>query len=239
MGVLEGFFERWRGKPEGLLFVAGLLGFAAVLVELGLAWLWDPRWGAGLALMVALENVVGREGAIPLASQEHVPAWLIAQVSFLQDLAVVGLAFPVFLYLLGRFHDRDNLLMRRLRRIERSAHARRHLVDRWGAVGIFLFMIVPFLLNGPLVGAILGRLAGMHNKALLAPVVLATAAAATAWAYGYDRLYRVVDGVDSRLTFALTALILAVVLTLMLVGELSSERAEQAEVERVETLARK
>ncbi|HLF16478.1 MAG TPA: small multi-drug export protein [Candidatus Thermoplasmatota archaeon] len=227
VGIVRGFLDRWKGRSEGRIFVLGILGMALVLAELGLVWLWRPKWGAGLLEMVGVENVAGREAGMPLAAQAGVPAWLMAQVSFLQDISIVALAFPLFLYLLGRFHDRDNLLMRRLRRIERAAQERQHLVDRWGAVGIYAFMIVPFLINGPLVGAVLGRLAGMHTRALVKPVLLATATAAAAWAYAYDRLYALVRDVDTRLTVVLTALIFAVIVTLMLVQELREERRER------------
>ncbi len=219
-GLLRGFADRWRGAPEGRLFVLGLLAIGLLFLELALAALAFGRTPAqGLLSMVVVENFAGREAGIPLATQAGAPAWLIAQVSTLQDLAVVALAYPVFLYLLGRYHDRDNLVMRRLRRIERAAAQHQHFVDRWGAVGLYVFMIVPFLINGPLVGAVVGRLAGMHNRALVAPVFLATATAATAWSYGYDALYVFAARFDSRLPVALTGLILSAIILLMFVQE--------------------
>ena len=213
------FWERWKGTDEGRLFKLGLIGIGVLAAEITIVFLIDQRMAWGLVQMVATENFAGREGAIGLALNRGAPPWLTAQVSATQDLVVVALAFPVFLHLLAKYHDRDNIVMRRLRKVEAAADRHRKVADRWGAIGIYVFMVIPFLVNGPLVGAVAGRLAGMTRHAIVLPVILATVTAAFAWSYGLDALQDFMKQFHDKLPIFLTMAILSVVVLVMFVME--------------------
>ncbi len=85
-------------------------------------------------------------------------------------------------------------------------------VHRWGGLGVFLFMLVPFLVNGPLVGAIAGRLTGLRTTDLMLPVVASTCIAAVAWTYFYDEVFRLAGDLDPLLPPILTAIVVGLVL---------------------------
>lgn len=167
---------------EKSLFVAGLTLFAGLTTQVVLTWaLVSPDLAGGLVKGLAAEVFTGREGGIPTYLASGVPPLLVFQFSALQDIAAGFLVYPFFLHALHRYQATDNAFMRRVRRIEAAAHRHRHYVDRWGPMGVFLFMLVPFLVNGPLVGLVLGRVAGIPTRNLILPVAGATTAAAAAW----------------------------------------------------------
>lgn len=215
----EGFRFPLRSL-EARMLVVGCTLLAGVLVELALAtYLW-PDAGAALWQGLVLEMFTGREAGIPVALQGGAPPWIVAQVSSTQDIAVVCLAYPAFLWALDRFEHRDNLVMRRLRRLQERARSHKAFVRRWGPAGIFAFMLVPFLVNGPLLGAAMGRLAGIATRHLILPVVGATVLAAIMWTYAYDTLFSLVDGLDARIPPLLTIALVALFVGWALVGEL-------------------
>jgi uncharacterized membrane protein len=226
--LTQGFIERWRGTAEARIFVAGLWLVAILLAEIGLLVFLSPHVAGAVASGVLIENFAGREAGIPVALSGGAPPWLVVQVSTTQDIAVVALAFPLFLYLLHRWHARDNYLMRHLRRIEHAAHRHRRFVTRWGPLGIFLFMMVPFLVNGPLSGAVLGRIAGIPTKYLLLPVVAATALSAFLWTYFFDSLFSIANHFDPRIAPVLTAGIVILLFGSLIVTDLLRERARKA-----------
>lgn len=199
-----------------LLLGAALLG--AVVAEVVLLMVAAPEQGKALWQMVLVEFFAGREAGIPIALGADVPRWLVAQVSATQDIGVVCLAYPLFLRLMHRFRASERWLMVRLRRIQADAEAHRGLVHRWGGIGIFLFMLVPFLVNGPLVGAVAGRLTGMKTTDLAVPVIAATVVAAVAWTYFYDGILWLTGDI-AWLPWVLTGVILALVLGSLIVRE--------------------
>ena len=225
--------ERMRSRGlERVIVLLGVLLLGAVLTELILLTVAFPPQGIALWRSVAVEIVAGREAAIPIALRGGVPRWMVAQVSATQDIGVVCLAYPLFLRLMHHFRDRDNWLMTRLRRIQKDADEHRGLVHRWGGFGVFVFMLVPFLVNGPLVGAIAGRITGMTTRDLMLPVVAATCIAAVAWTYFYDAVLRYAGDFHPLLPPILTAVIVGLVVgSLVLRETLQLRRERQANKE--------
>jgi uncharacterized membrane protein len=227
-GRLRHRIQRMRSRGfERVLLMLGLVLLGAVLTELILLTVAFPQQGMALWRAVAVEMVAGREAAIPIALRGGVPRWMVAQVSATQDIGVVCLAYPLFLHLMHRFEHRDNWLMTRMRRIQKDADGNRGLVHRWGGFGVFLFMLVPFLVNGPLVGAIAGRLTGMTTRDLMLPVVAATCIAAVAWTYFYDAVLRLAGDFHPLLPPILTAIVVGLVLGSLVLRETLQLRRER------------
>ncbi len=227
--MTESLWARLQRTGEGRILFLGLVLWLCLAAELVAIALWRPDVAVALSQGLGVEVFTGREAGIPVALQGGAPAWLVAQMSFTQDIAAVALAYPLFLWVLHRFHESENWFMRKLRQIEHAAERHEKFVHRWGPFGVFIFMLVPFLVNGPLVGAILGRLAGIHTKYLLLPVLGATAVAALAWTYAYDAAFKLVSSVDPRITPIATAAIVIGVFGWMLIEEARRERARKLE----------
>jgi uncharacterized membrane protein len=182
--VLGRMLAAWRHAPwtrnERRLMAAGLLLLALLLAELTLLLVLAPGTGGPLAGMLLLEFAVGREGAIPAALAAGVPALLVFQVSLTQDLAFGFLAFGTFLAIWQQASRGNGRVARWLK--QRSARPV-PMIARWGAIGVFVFMLLPFMVNGPLVGSLAGRAAGLRTRQLVLPVVTATALGAAAWTW--------------------------------------------------------
>ena len=210
------------------MFLWGLGLTVALVTELVLLLVLVPGWGKAIAAAVPIDMFSGKEAALPVALQGGAPWWLVAQVSALQHVALGTLAFPIFLFLLHRYKDRDNLVMRRLRRIEKAAEGHRAFVTKWGPIGVFLFMMVPFLVNGPLVGAILGRIAGIRTKYLILPVVGASLLSSMLWARGYSFAFSFAEGIDPKLPVIMAVSIIALAVGFALVDEYRTRKQERA-----------
>jgi uncharacterized membrane protein len=209
---------------ERRLWFAAAVVYGVLAAELTFVWLWDPSWGrAELSAFVA-EVFTGREGGIPVAAAAGVPPIVIFTVSVTQDLAAFFLTYPVFLWLLHRHHDAHNFVMRRVRRIEAAAHRHRAYADRWGPVGVFVFMLIPFLVNGPLVGGALGRLAGIPTRRLIVPVVASTVLAAAGWVFFFDQTIGRLEVVDPRVGYLVAGVILVGLVTAGVLGLVVEER---------------
>jgi uncharacterized membrane protein len=227
-GRVRAGLRRMRNRGlEHLLLAAGAVLINVIALELILlAVVWEDA-AVAMWRAVGVEMVAGREAAIPIALQSGVPRWLVAQVSATQDIGVFLLAYPLVLRVLGRKTRRKGWLRTRLDRIQEDADKHRGLVHRWGGFGIFVFMLVPFLVNGPLVGAIAGRLAGLRTTDILLPVVASTCIAAVAWTYFYDAVLALAGDVHPALPYVLTAIVVGGVLGSLLLRETLELRRER------------
>lgn len=192
--------------------------------EVVVLWLLDREMGQGAAAAILAEVFSGREGGIPVAIAAGVPPLLVWQISLTQDIAAFLLTYPFFLWALHHYRDRDNVVMRQVQRIEAAARRRRRYVRRWGPLGVFLFMLVPFLVNGPIVGGVTGRIAGIPTRRLYLPIIAATALAAAAWTFFFEQTVGRVADVDPVLGYLIAGIIAATLLTAGLIGVARDEQ---------------
>ncbi|MBG17302.1 MAG: hypothetical protein CMB77_02990 [Euryarchaeota archaeon] len=67
--------------------------------------------------------------------------------------------------------------------LEYTANENRRFIDRWGFFGLLVFVWIPFLASGVLVGAMLGLVARMRSKIVIAATSIGGTAASITWAY--------------------------------------------------------
>jgi hypothetical protein len=204
---------------EATMVAAGLALLVLVAAEGIALTLLRPAVGLALWRELFVEITVGREASFPIALDGHVPPLLLAQVSFTQDIGLFCAVFPPFLRIMQRHHDSPGWIMGRLRRIQAQARKHGRVALRWGPWGVFAFMLVPFLVNGPIVGGAMGRLAGIPTRSLLLPVVASTVVAAFAWTYFYDVLLGWAGRLDPAVPFLLTACVVGALVSWLLLDE--------------------
>lgn len=177
---------RFLFNPAGFTFLMGwFLFFGMVLGWFGI-YIVAPEKALDALAVLGLEAFQGREVAIPVGIlQYHLPPLLIFGISFSWDLLSTAWIYPIF-YLYRRRNARnDNFAGYFFQKMEQKAQRNRAFIERYGAVGLYLFMLIPFAVNGPLIGAIIGKLAGIRTRYILPTVVLATFTASAAWTAAY------------------------------------------------------
>ncbi len=198
-------WSRIRSRSEWPLWIAGWVLVSLLLIELLIALVLDASLGRAMVAGMVAEVLSGREGGIPVAIAAGVPPVLVWQVSVTQDIAFFCLLFPVFLVTYHERQGKGGFIMRRLERFEEEARKRQGFARKWGPVGVFLFMLTPFIVNGPMVGGILGRLVGIRTRHLLAPVILSTMTASAFWTIFFVKTIDRLEAIDPRLGYGLAA----------------------------------
>lgn len=162
---------------------AGLVSLVLVMLLLaavGATYFVDPGLASSLFAFILFDLLFGREAAMMLGATLDLPAWLMFAVNVVQSLALGFLAAVAILYFVDR--RRHGWIARWAKDTRSFADRRRNTIDRWGPLGIFLFMLVPFLAK-PVFGALAGRLAGLEMRQIVVPVTAASILTAAAWAY--------------------------------------------------------
>ena len=76
-----------------------------------------------------------------------------------------------------------NFIGNTLSTVEYMANEKREMINKWGFWGLIVFVWIPFMASGVLVGAMLGLLSRMQFTRLLAATFIGGAAASITWAY--------------------------------------------------------
>jgi hypothetical protein len=80
-------------------------------------------------------------------------------------------------------------LERFMRRVEKAAEKNKGKIQRYGIPSLFLFVLFPFWMTGPVVGCVIGFFLGIRPWINVGIVLSATALACLGWAIVLKRLH--------------------------------------------------
>lgn len=211
------------------LAAAGVALWFLLALQFVVLWIVWREQALAMAVAVPAELLTGREGGLPAALAAGYHPLLAWQTSAVQDLGTAFLGYPIFLHLLHKHEGSDRYLMRRIRRIEAKAAKHEAYVDRWGPLGLSLFMLVPFLVNGPFIALVLGRLAGIRTHHLLVPVIVTTFLVAAAWTFFLDSMLALLGAFHPNIGWWAAGIAAGIVTLLGIVDFWREHRAMQTE----------
>lgn len=164
------------------LALAGLLGawFGYLVVA-------DPRLYATLSSTAFLHLVGGRGLGVVTCLSAGLSAWFTVAYNFYLEIVIVLIAYGVVV-LIMRNLIQPKLLKATVRQAELAAQRQRTRVKRYGAIGLFVFVMFPFMMTGPVTGAIIGYLLNYRPRANFAIVFAGTLASIVIYTVAGDRL---------------------------------------------------
>ncbi|HLE47068.1 MAG TPA: small multi-drug export protein [Candidatus Thermoplasmatota archaeon] len=173
---------RFLFNPAGVTFLFGWLLFMGMCLGWLAISLLDPDAALRIAATLATEIFPGKEAAVFLGIVGlGLHPLIVFGVVVVQDLITTMWVYPVFYLFRKNQTGRQNFFGYFFAKMERRAKRHQAFIEKWGGWGIFLFMLVPFAVNGPLIGAIIGKLAGVRTRYILPAVVGSTAVSTGYW----------------------------------------------------------
>jgi len=172
---------------EVRILASGLFLALLTVVALGIGWLVNPELAAQLAAMTGLNLTIGRAAGMSFgyASGLHHPSVITSSV--LVETIQVLVIYPLFVLSWKSLVDARHM-QRLLVGMRRSAEANQSRVARYGMIGLFAFVFLPFWMTGPVVGSVIGFLIGLKARHNLPIVLSATYAAVAIWAVFFERM---------------------------------------------------
>lgn len=236
-------FTRFLFNPAGFTFAMGTLLFVGMMIGWGAILLLDPPVAGQMATTLLTEVFPGKELATAVGIGFGLHPVIVFGIVFIQDLITTSWVYPLFYVFRKRQAGKDNFFGYLFTKIEHDAKKHEAFIRRWGAWGLFLFMLIPFAVNGPLIGAILGKLVGIRTRYILPAVVGATALTTGYWVllwhYAHDTMERVVAGPYGTWVQAAFALLFASFIAWTVQGFLRDRREFRRVQAHRESLARR
>ena len=189
----------------GIVLVIFLSGFILTFYFI------DSTFANKISAMVIANIVVGRVPSLSLGyASELSHFWVIATNVYI-EMTMVTLLYATFVF---RYQNivQMNYLDSFFKKIKKYKIKYTILFDRYGILGLFVFVFIPFWMTGPIVGAIIGYLIGLRDVTIMITVFIATIIAMIMWGLLLDELITFMNMFNSSVIWFI--LVLGIVLFL-------------------------
>lgn len=203
--------NRFIFRIEGFIFIIGLGLLIASIFFFTSLYYESPDLANKIAGMIAADLFGGRGTSIPVGLNLGLSRTTVIIVSAFVDLIWVFLFYPLFVFFYRHLVELK-LLGRAFKAAQATAERHRRKIEPFGAIGIAIFIWFPFLMTGALIGAIIGFLIGLRTWVNLFVVVCATVLASVSWAFAFEYMISLAEGINKVLPLAGVLLVLGSIL---------------------------
>ena len=197
--------------PEGRLLLAAVALAFVYTVWLAVMVLRSPEESQILIGMTATTLVFGRAAGLAYGYSVGLGHAIVLPVTMVVETLHVLVFYPLFV-LSWRHLLVIKSLKRVFERLHRAAETHKAKIQRYGVVGLFVFVWFPFWMTGPVVGSIIGFLLGLPVWLNMVAVLCGTYVAIIGWAFFLREVHRRVAAYDPYAAMALVVFLIAVIL---------------------------
>jgi len=176
--------QDWRellATPEGYILQIGLIMSLFFTTLLGVGYIYYPERAHVFTGMSATNILFGRAAGISFGYSFELGNVLVIITNIIIETILVLIFYPLFV-----FSWNSILVIKPLRRImERTsiaAETHQDTIRKYGIIGLFMFVWIPFWMTGPMAGCAVGYLLGFSPWKNLTIVLLSTFLAVVCWA---------------------------------------------------------
>ena len=192
-------------SPEGCLLLIGIALAFIYTFWLGIKLLVSPDESQVLVGLTAIELTFGRGVAMTYGYSEELKHSTVIPICIVLETIYVLVFYPLFV-----FSWRHLLVIKWLKnvfkRTQMAAETHKDKVQKYGVIGLFVFVWFPFWMTGPLVGSVIGFLLGMRIWLNMTVVLVGTYVAIIGWAFVLRQFYKQVASYSSYAAMVIIAL---------------------------------
>lgn len=169
---------------EGKIFLLGLVLLGTYFILVLLCALFYPNDFQALLSITATNIIFGRMAGLSIGVASQINSTFLILFNLFIESIMVLILYPLFVW---SWNKMDFIsyppLSRYMERSKKSAHKYQPLIQRYGVLGLILFVLTPFAMTGPVVGSFVGFLIGFRHHVTLAIVLSSTLIAIMLWLY--------------------------------------------------------
>jgi uncharacterized membrane protein len=183
-GNLLKFDHSLLKQKEGQILLLGLLLLGAYFILVLLCGIFYANYFQEL-LSITITNVIfGRMAGLSIGVASQMDTTFLVFFNFFIESIMVLILYPLFVFSWNKLEFVSYPpLSRYLERSRHNANKYQPLIQRYGVIGLILFVLTPFAMTGPVVGSFVGFLIGLRHRVTLAVVLSSTFIAIILWVY--------------------------------------------------------
>ena len=192
MGQLEK--KSFLKTTEGKIFLAGWALLITVCIFVGIFHNVVPDFPQKAASMCAADNFAGQAATLSIGLQLEIPRWIVILLSISFSLTSLFLFYPVIVYFYEHVVE-IKIIGPALNSAKKMAERQQSKMQRYGPIGIGIFVWIPFFMTGSIVGAVLGYVIGLRTKTVMLTVIIAVVTSAISWGIAFDYMLESAESV--------------------------------------------
>lgn len=197
-------------SSEGRLLLTGVALAFIYAIWLVVKLLSSPDESHVLTGMTATGLVFGRAASMAFGYSLGLGHSTVIPICMIIETAFVLIFYPLFV-----FSWRHLLVIKSLKktfeRIHKAAEAHKGIVQRYGIIGLLVFVWLPFWMTGPAVGCVIGFLLGLRVWVNMTVVLAGTYVAIFSWGLFLHQLHERVASYGSYAVMGLVALLVVII----------------------------
>ena len=198
-------------SSEGRLLLFGVALAFVYTFWLGVKVLLSPEKSQVLIGMTATHIMFGRAAGMAFGFSQKLEPITVIPICIIIETILVLIFYPLFVFS-WRHLLVTNWLKNIFERIHKAAETHKGKIQRYGIIGLFVFVWFPFWMTGPVVGCVIGFLLGLRVWLNITVVLTGTCAAIFGWAFFLHQFHDRVASYSSYAAMVLMALLVIIII---------------------------
>ncbi len=198
-------------SPEGRILLIGVTLAFIYTLWLVIKLINSPEESQIIIGMTATNIMFGRATAMLFGYSQELGHTTVIPICIIIETLLVLLFYPLFVFSWRRLLV-IKWLKNTLERIHMTAETHKDKVQRYGIIGLFVFVWLPFWMTGPVVGSVIGFLLGLKARINIPVVLAGTSVAILGWAFFMRRLNERVASYSSYAAIIILILLIVIVI---------------------------
>ena len=172
---------------EGKVLIAGVFQLILLVCIIGFYGVVDYERARTLSLAFIAHTFGGRAAGIGLCIMNELNLVWIIVYNFYLEILIVCFTYSTFVLSLNNY-IKAKWVKSQTNQLMQKADKYKDKIGKYGWVGIFIFVMIPLPVTGPVIGSSIGYLLKMGVWHNFTAVLSGTLAAIVAWTIGFDVL---------------------------------------------------
>jgi uncharacterized membrane protein len=185
-------------SEQGIILILGICLVTLLTLFLIIFYFIDPELSHKISAMVMANIVVGRVPSLSLGYASGLSHFYVIATNVYTEMILVTLLYSAFVFSYNNILH-IHYLEHFFQKIQEYRIRYETLFDKYGIVGLFIFVFIPFWMTGPIVGAIIGHLIGLKDRTIMITVFIATIFAVTLWGLLLNELIILMNMINSSM----------------------------------------
>jgi uncharacterized membrane protein len=171
-------------RPESKILLFGWILFGSYFIVLVYAMLFYPHYLKPLLGITVTNIVFGRMAGLSIGIASQIDTFALIAFNFFIESIMVIILYPLFVLSWNKLDLVSYApIQNYLEKSKQSATKYQPLIQKYGIIGLILFVLTPFAMTGPVVGSFVGYLIGLKHRVTLITVLSSTLVAIILWLY--------------------------------------------------------
>ncbi len=176
--ILQKLFK----QKEGNILLLGLFLIFSLTIFIIITYILNTTLANKLTAIIASNLFVGRVPALSLGYASGLSHFFVISINIITEIILVTILYPLFIYSFKGIL-KVKFLENFFEEVKQKKLQHHDKFEKYGKIGLFIFVFIPFWMTGPIVGAIIGYLIGLKHFTIMFIVFVATTIAITLWGF--------------------------------------------------------